>query len=40
MGFGGLCRWVEWDNELLGAYFLSGSDLVVCVGGLSGIKCC
>ena len=32
-------RWLEWDKVSLGAYFPSGWDLVVCVGGLSGIKC-
>ena len=31
--------WLERDKVSLGAYFPSGCDLVVCEGGLSGIKC-
>ena len=39
VGFGGLCRWLEWEKVPLGAYFPSVWDLVVCVGGLIGMMC-
>ena len=38
VGFDGLRRWVKWDKGALGAFFLSGWDLMDCVDGISGIE--